>query len=59
MLKLEFYVNEFTAVIRKGRELKVEWERLPPESRKYVMEYGMQRALNDSVGAVKKEDADD
>lgn len=57
MLKIEFYVSEkFTATIRKGREIEVDWARLPPESRKYVMEYGMQRVLNDSVGTVKREE---
>lgn len=57
MLKIEFHVNEtFVATIRKGREVTVDWAKLPPESRKYVMEYGMQRVLNDSVGAVKREE---
>lgn len=57
MLKIEFHVNEtFTATIRKGREIVVDWAKLPPESRKYVMEYGMQRVLNDSVGSVKREE---
>ena len=58
LLKIEFHVsNDFTATIRKGHEVKIEWEKLPPESRKYVMEYGMQRVINDSVGRAGKREA--
>lgn len=57
MLKIEFHVNEtFTATVRKARKLEIDIKRLPPESRTYVFEYGLQRVINDSVGAVKRDD---
>ena len=60
MLKIEFHVNPtFKATVRKAREVEVDIKRLPPESRMYVFEYGLQRVINDSVGAVKRDDYED
>lgn len=53
MLKIEFHIQRIRSLCAQGAYASRGYQKLPPESRMYIFEYGLQRALNDCVGAIK------